>query len=68
MGVYMVLYAPLVSGYPVGIYAPRSPALPPVPTPKNVLEAMKTTNSSGLPVSPAFLEVRQNFPLRSLQR
>lgn len=68
MGVYMVLYAPLLSGYPVGLYTPHSPAIPPVPTPKNVLEAMKATNSSGLLVSPAFSEVLQSIPLYSLRR
>ena len=58
MGIYMQLYVPLVSGYPVGLYAPKAPASPVVPTPANILEACRSSGSTGIAIVPAMIEVR----------
>ena len=57
MGVYQQLYAALVTGYPVGFYAPKYPAAPVVPTPVNVIESCKAVGVTGIGIVPAFIEV-----------
>ncbi|EKM57056.1 uncharacterized protein PHACADRAFT_208208 [Phanerochaete carnosa HHB-10118-sp] len=52
----MQLYAPLVNGRPVGLYAPRAPAPPPVPSPKNVLDACRALRCNAIAIVPAFIE------------
>lgn len=61
MGIFGQLYAPLVSGYPVGLYAPKAPAAPPVPTPLNVIEATKKVGANGILIVPSFIEVKGSF-------
>lgn len=57
LAMFQQLYAPLVSGYPVGLYAPKAPAAPPVPTPLNVIEASKKVRANGIAIVPSFIEV-----------
>lgn len=45
-----------MSGFPVGCYAPRSPASPIVPSPQNILDACKAVGATSLPIVPALLE------------
>ncbi|GJE93359.1 acetyl-CoA synthetase-like protein, partial [Phanerochaete sordida] len=52
----MQLYAPLVNGRPVGLYPPRAPAPPPVPSPKNVLDACRALRCNAIAIVPAFIE------------
>ena len=56
-GLYEQLYSPLVSGYPVALYAPKEPAEPVVPTASNIIEACKATACTGIPILPIFIEV-----------
>lgn len=56
MAVYIQLYGPLVGGCPVGLFAPKWPASPVVPTPRNTLEACMTVGVNGIPTVPAFVE------------
>ncbi|KAJ3537775.1 hypothetical protein NM688_g6625 [Phlebia brevispora] len=56
MGMYAQVYSPLVSGCPVGLYAPQAPLSPIVPTPQNVLETTQKLGCSGIPAVPAFIE------------
>lgn len=57
----MQLYAPLVNGLPVGLYAPRAPAPPPVPSPKNVIDACRALKCNAIAIVPAFIEVSSSF-------
>lgn len=57
MGIFMQLYAPLVSGRYVGLYAPQWPAPPVVPNPQNILETSKATECNGMMVVPSIVEV-----------
>ena len=59
MGIHMQLYAPLISGYPVGLYPVKYPAIPVVPAPANVITCAKAVGATGLPTVPAFIEVGQ---------
>ncbi|GJE90357.1 acetyl-CoA synthetase-like protein [Phanerochaete sordida] len=56
MGIYIQLYSPLVSGLPVGLFAPKAPASPVVPTPRNTLEAAIAAGCTGIPTVPTFVE------------
>ncbi|KAF7789152.1 hypothetical protein EIP86_000089 [Pleurotus ostreatoroseus] len=51
------LYAPLVTGFPIGLYTPQAPLSPVVPTPENVLEVSKKLGCNAIPAVPAFLEI-----------
>ncbi|KAI0802060.1 hypothetical protein BC629DRAFT_1496418 [Irpex lacteus] len=55
-GLYMQLLAPLVSGQPVGLYAPRSPAAPPVPTADSAIEVCRITKCNAIAAVPTFIE------------
>ena len=57
MGIYLQPYTPLVTGDPVGLYAPKAPAAPVVPTYANVIEASKKVGASGIAIVPSFIEV-----------
>ncbi|KAJ3555456.1 hypothetical protein NM688_g2570 [Phlebia brevispora] len=57
MGMYTQVYAPLVTGYAIGLYTPQAPLSPVVPTPQNVLETAKALGCTGGVGVPAFLEV-----------
>lgn len=57
MGIYMQLYASLAGGHPIGLFAPRAPALPVVPTPQLTLQVSKIIGCTGIPTVPAFVEV-----------
>lgn len=57
MGMCLQFYAPLVGGYPVALYYPRSPLSPLVPTPQNMIEGCKITGASGVPMVPTFVEI-----------
>lgn len=57
MGIVMHLYAPLATGVPAGLFAPRAPASPVIPTPQNTLQASRAIGCDGLRVVPAFVEV-----------
>ncbi|GJE99113.1 acetyl-CoA synthetase-like protein [Phanerochaete sordida] len=56
IGIYMQLFAPIMSGHPVSLYKPQYPAAPPVPTPLNVIRAARVTGATGIAIVPAFLE------------
>ncbi|EKM50221.1 uncharacterized protein PHACADRAFT_153694 [Phanerochaete carnosa HHB-10118-sp] len=56
MGIYIQLYAPLVSALPVCLFAPRAPASPVVPTPRNTLDAAVAARCTGIPTVPAFVD------------
>jgi hypothetical protein len=60
-GIYMKLLAPLVGGFYVGLYGPRAPAPPVVPSPANVIAACKATGCNGIAIVPGFLEVRCKY-------
>ena len=61
MGMLTQVYAPLVTGFPIGLYTPQAPLSPVVPTPENVLEVSKKLGCNGIPAVPAFLEVRLSY-------
>lgn len=63
LAVFMQLYAPLASGEFVGLYTPQAPAPPVVPTPQNVLDVARITQSTGILSIPAFIEVCDSFPI-----
>ncbi|GJE99007.1 acetyl-CoA synthetase-like protein [Phanerochaete sordida] len=56
MGIYQQFLAPIVTGHPVGLYAPKAPAAPPVPTTQNVVDACKKVGATGVAVVPSFIE------------
>ncbi|EKM50750.1 uncharacterized protein PHACADRAFT_153004 [Phanerochaete carnosa HHB-10118-sp] len=56
MGICVQLYYPLVSGLPVCLFAPRAPASPVVPTPRNTIEAAMAAGCTGILTIPAFVE------------
>ena len=58
MGMYAQVYAPLSSGYPIGLYTPQAPLSPVIPTPQNVLEVAAQLKCTGIAAVPAFIEVR----------
>ena len=51
-GIQLQLLSPLMSGFPIGIYTPKAPAPPIVPSPQNILDACKAVGS-GLTPEPA---------------
>lgn len=57
MGIYMQLYASFAGGRPIGLFAPREPALPVVLTPQLTLQVSKIIGCTGIPTVPAFVEV-----------
>lgn len=57
MGIWLQLYTPLVTGYPVALHHPRAPLPPLAPTPQNVIEGSKLVGASGIPMVPTFIEV-----------
>ena len=63
MGIYMQLYVPLATGYPIGLFAPRSPVSPVVPTPRTAIDASRAIGCNGIPTVPAFVEVILSFIL-----
>lgn len=62
MGIFMQLYAPLMSSQFIGVYTPNGPAPPVVPNPHNTLETSRVTGCHGIPVVPSFIEVWANSP------
>ncbi|TCD64926.1 putative PKS/NRPS-like protein biosynthetic cluster [Steccherinum ochraceum] len=62
MGIFMQLYAPLVSGQYVGLYAPQWPAPPVVPNPQNIIDSSKATECDGVMVVPSIVEVWAQSP------
>lgn len=58
MGIFMQLYSPLATGLPAGLFAPKSPASPIIPTPQNTLQTSIVIGCNGVCVVPAFVEVR----------
>lgn len=60
MGIYTALYGPLASGLPIGLFAPRAPASPLVPTPQITLRACLAIGCSGIPTVPAFIDVSRH--------
>ncbi|EKM50758.1 uncharacterized protein PHACADRAFT_153008 [Phanerochaete carnosa HHB-10118-sp] len=56
MGICVQLYYPLVSGLSVCLFAPRAPASPVVPTPRNTIEAAMAAKCTGILTVPAFVE------------
>ena len=57
MGIYTQVYTPLVSGTPVGLYAPQAPASPVVPSPALMLDTCKLLKCTGAVMVPSFMEV-----------
>ncbi|EPQ57812.1 acetyl-CoA synthetase-like protein [Gloeophyllum trabeum ATCC 11539] len=57
LGIYMQLYAPLVSGEAVVTFPPKAPAPPVMPNPQNTLEHCRRGGATAVVVVPAFLEV-----------
>ena len=55
-GIQLQLLSPLMSGFPIGIYTPKAPAPPIVPSPQNILDACKAVGVTSLPMVPALLE------------
>ena len=62
MGIYTMLYGPLASGLPIGLFAPRAPASPLVPTPQTTLRACLAIGCTGIPTVPAFIDVSNHYP------
>ena len=57
MGIYMQFFAPLVIGEAIAVYTPQEPEPPVVPTPHNLLDVCKLTQSVAIPAVPSFVEV-----------
>ena len=57
MALYMQVLAPLATGYPIGLFAPRAPASPVVPNPRVTLEANRAIGCNAIVCVPAFVEV-----------
>ncbi|KAI0087796.1 hypothetical protein BDY19DRAFT_1010558 [Irpex rosettiformis] len=55
-GLYMQFIHPLVSGQAVGLYAPQSPAPPPVPTADSAIEVCRITKCNAIAAVPTFVE------------
>lgn len=49
---------PFLTSCPVGLYEPKYPAPPVVPTVDNLLEAARLTKCTAMPTIPVFIEVR----------
>ncbi|KAJ3557049.1 hypothetical protein NM688_g1689 [Phlebia brevispora] len=57
MGILTQLMAPLIAGEPVGLYEPKSPAPPVVPSPQNLLDALRITGCNAVMTVPSFVEI-----------
>lgn len=57
MGIMWQLFAPLVSGDAVAVFAPQAPNPPIIPNAENMLEVGRITGYDGLVTVPSMLEV-----------
>ncbi|KZT23998.1 putative aminoadipate reductase [Neolentinus lepideus HHB14362 ss-1] len=57
LGIYMQLYAPLVTGDPSVVFPPKAPAPPVMPNPQNTLEHCQRGGATAVVVVPTFLEL-----------
>jgi hypothetical protein len=48
---------PLVSGVPVGLYAPKAPNPPVIPNPNNLIDGCKAVGCTGISAVSSFIEV-----------
>lgn len=56
-GIVAHVLTPLVSGIPVGLFAPQAPAPPILPNARNILEAAIATGCNAMASMPIFIEV-----------
>ena len=56
-GIYAQILMPLASAIPAGLYAPRAPEPPVVPTAENMISACMAVGCTGIYAVSSFIEV-----------